>query len=277
MLRTSAALAAVSLVLVAGSTASLDAEETEKFAAVVQAGASRADTPDRGVTSAVVKLDIETRHADIGRGWNFALAFDAGRQPLFAMVKTASAASVMPAYLNGLTTRAGFRIGRATTTTETAIVGRFGTARIDSVDARPASNDVGAWSALFDGQVDFRWYGHDVRLAYLEATTLAPIVDVYAGLKHDQRFHRAGDLGGFRDPTGRVVLGASVYPIRVAWLSVGGGVDFEGALPGTDRLPSGFRIVLAGRVDLRRALRHERTRPISSARVSRSCRRFRRS
>jgi hypothetical protein len=252
MRRTSAALTAVSVLVVASAT--LDAEDTAKFGAVVQAGVTRADTPARNITSAIVKLDIETRHADIGRGWDFALAVDAGRQPLFAMVKTAPAAALMRAYLNGLTTGAGFRIGRATTTTETAIVGRLGTARIDSADAMPASNDIGAWSAFFDGHVDFRWYGRDVRVVHLEATTLAPIVEVYAGLKHDQRFHRAGDLAGFRDPTGRVALGASAYPIRVVWLNVGGGVDFEGALPGTDRLPSGFRAVLAGRLDLRRAL-----------------------
>ena len=252
MLRTSAALAAVCLVLAA--TASLDAQETGQFAAVVQAGVSRADTRDRDVTSAAVTLDIETRHADIGRGWTFALAADAARQPLFAMVKTASATAAMPAYLNEFAARAGFRIGRATTTTDTAIVGRFGMARIDSVDA-PASNGIGAWAAFFDGQVDFRWYGRDARLAHLEASTLAPLLDVHWGLRHDQRFHRAGDLSGFRDPTGRVVFGASVYPVRVAWLSVGGGVDFEGPLPGADRLPSGFSTALAGRVDLGRALR----------------------
>jgi hypothetical protein len=250
MRRPLAALAAASLVL-AGSATTLDAEDTAKFAALVQAGVSRTDTPAQYVTSVIVRLDIETRHASVGRGWDFALAFDAARQPLFVMVKTTSAA-VMLASLDGLATHGGFRIGRATTTTETAIVGRIGAARVDSVDARPASNDIRAWAAVFDGQVDFRWYGRDARLAHGDATTLAPMVDVHAGLRHDQRFHRAGDLAGFRDPTGRMVLGADVYPIRVARLAFGGGIALEGALPGIDRLPSGFNIVLAGRLDFRR-------------------------
>ena len=276
MIRASAALVAVFLAWVVGAGASLAAEETGTLAAVAQAGVSRADTADRGSTSAIVTLEVETRHANIGRGWNVALAFDAGRQPLFAMIKTSPGAGVTPAFLNGLTARAGFRIGRAAATTDTAIVGRFGMARIDAMNAL-ASNEVGAWSASFDGQVDFRWYGRGRRLADPETTTLAPLVDVHGGLKHDQRFHRAGDLAGFRDPTGRMMFGASVYPIRVAWFSVGGGVDFERAMPGTDRLPSGLRTALAGRLDITRALRRDRTRPTSSARASRSCRRCRRS
>jgi hypothetical protein len=267
MRRTSAALPGLCLALAAGSTASLGAEETARFAAVVTAGVSRADTPGQGVTSAVVKLDLETTPAALGRGWAFGLAFDAGRQPLFAMVKTVSAGGVMPAYLDGLATRVAFRISRATTTTETAIVGGFGMARIDGADERPATNDIGPWAAVFDGEVDLRWYGRDVRRA--------PIVEVHGGLKHDQRFHRAGDLAGFRDPTGRVAFGAAGYPIRVAWLSVGAGVDYERALPGTDRLPSGFRTLLGGRIDLTRALRREP--PTSSARASGACLRFRRS
>jgi hypothetical protein len=247
----------VCLALVAASTVSLKADDSAKFAAVAQAGVSRDDTSGAGVTSATVKLDIETTHARIGRGWEFALAFDAGRQPLFTMIRTGSTTAVMGAYLNGFTASSALRIGRATTTTETAIVGRIGTARIDAGDTTPASNDIGSWAAFFDAQMDFRWYGRDRGLAHLPATTLAPIVDIHGGVKHDQRFHRAGDLAGFRDPTGRVVFGASVYPLRVAWLSIGGGVDFERAMPGTDRLPSGFRAALSGRLDLGRALRRE--------------------
>ena len=103
----------------------------------------------------------------------------------------------------------------------------------------------------------------DVWIEHLAAQTLDPFVDVYVGLRHDQRFHRAGDLRDFDDPTGRLLFGFTVNPIRLTdrraggigntRLTFGGGFEYEGARRGPNRLPSGFRIVLAGRLDLPRA------------------------
>jgi hypothetical protein len=80
--------------------------------------------------------------------------------------------------------------------------------------------------------------------------------------RRSSHFHRAGDLAGFNDPTGRICFGFDVNPIRVTdgrtegsgntLFTFGGGFQFEG---GPNRLPSGFRFVLSGNLDLVRTLR----------------------
>jgi hypothetical protein len=75
-----------------------------------------------------------------------------------------------------------------------------------------------------------------------------PLVDVYAGLRHDQRLHRAGDLSALRDPTGRIVLGASAYPFRRGRFSAGASLEFERAWLGVSRLPSALSVELSARV-----------------------------
>jgi hypothetical protein len=101
-------------------------------------------------------------------------------------------------------------------------------------------------------------------LVHLTTQPLDPLAHAYAGIRHDQRFHRAGDLAGFDDPTARVFLGFDLNPIRIAdrrtegsgnaLFTFGGGFEFEGALRGPSRLPSGFRFVLRGDLDLLKAL-----------------------
>jgi hypothetical protein len=232
--------------------------------------------PSQGSSTAVVGLTLETEHLQIGGRFDFGLAFDVGRQPLLVMVKTAPTAAVMPAYINGLTTSTGFRLASGSTSTETAIAGRVGAARLgsESTSVRSggltepaviAANDMAEWALFFDGRIDFRWYLRDVWLVHLATEPLDPLVHIYAGVRHDQRFHRAGDLAGFDDPTGRIFFGFGVNPIRVTdrraegsgntLLTLGGGFEFEGAVRQTNRLPSGFRVVLSGNVDLLKALR----------------------
>jgi hypothetical protein len=272
----------------AAALAELDARGLlgARYSAVLQGGFTQSEpggyagrppgAPDQGSTSAVVDLTMETEHVEIGGGFDFGLAFDVGREPLLVMVKTATTAAVVPAYINGLTTSTGFRLASGSTSTETAIVGRVGAARLGSDStiigsggqAEPAvvaANDMAEWALFFEGSIDFRWYLRDVWLVHLATEPLDPLVHIYAGIKHDQRFHRAGDLAGFDDPTGRIVFGFGVNPIRVtdrrtegsgnALFTLGGGFEFEGAVRQTNRLPSGFRVVLSGSVDLLTALR----------------------
>jgi hypothetical protein len=255
-----------------------------RYSAVLEGGAARAEgggdlgesvgTPRLGVTSAFANLDVETQHVGIGAGWDLGMGFQAGWQPLLVMIKSATS-SVAPAYRDGFTTSQSFRFARTSSTTETAIVGRVGATRVDLSPVRGhdgqnqsfaiADNGIAEWALVFDAGVDFRWYDRDVWIEHLVAQSAAPIVDLYLGLRHDQRFHRAGDLSEFDDPTGRLVFGFRVNPFRMTdrysdavghtWLTFGGGFDFEGARRGPARLPSGFRIVVAGRLDLLSAWR----------------------
>jgi hypothetical protein len=110
-----------------------------RYAASVRGGFAEADpggyagrspgAPNQGVRSAIVQLDVETVHVDIGSGWDAALGFEFGRAPLLSMVKTTAAAAATPAYVDGFTTSTAFRLARGSTSSETAIVGRVGAAR----------------------------------------------------------------------------------------------------------------------------------------------------
>jgi hypothetical protein len=262
------------------------------YTVVAQGGVEAADpggylgepagAPHPGSTSGIARLDVETEHVGLGRGWEIALGFDVGRQPILVMVKQAAGASVTAAYVAGLTTSTGFRFAHASTSTETALVGRVGATRlgsgrprlgsgVGSAPALVAVNDVTDWALFFDGLVDFRWYARDVWLVHLAAQPLDPLFHIYGGVKHDQRFHRSGDLADFEDPSGRVLFGFGVNPVRLAdartdgsgdtWLTVGGGFEFEGALRETHRLPSGVRLTLSASVDVLKAWPRRHDRP----------------
>jgi hypothetical protein len=220
------------------------------------------DTPGDGTRSAVVRVDVDTAHLDVGAGWDASLGFQCGREPLLRMTKPAGAAAAIPTYRDGLITSQTVRIGRASGSAETSITGRAGATRLDVAGA--ASNDVAEWALFFDARADLKWYGRDMWLVHVARQTLDPLVDAYVGVRHDQRFHRAGDLSEFDDPTGRLFFGFAVHPIRVAdphargsgntLLSIGGAFEYEGALRGPARLPSGFKLLVGGNLDLPRAL-----------------------
>ena len=260
-----------------------------KYAATLHGDLVRADpggytgrppeAPNLGSATAAVSLDIETEHMPLGRRWDFSLVFNAGQQPLLVMVKTAAASTILPAYVQGLTTSTGFRLARASTSTETAFVAHIGAARLGSESltvgsgsqsepAVIAANDAPESALFFDGSIDFRWYARDVWLVHLAAEPLDPLVHIYVGAKHDQRFHRSGDLEPFDDPTGRVYFGFDVTPIRVTnrraegsgrtVFTLGGGFEFEGAIRTTNRLPSGFKLALTGNLNLLAALQRLR-------------------
>ena len=233
-------------------------------------GVARAVPVERGggfgaaSTAALAGVDVETRHATLGRMWDVAFEFAFDRQPLLSMtnVPPETAARFTAAF----TTSAAFRLAHAfASSSEVAVVGRTGVARIDDA-AHAAANDIGPAAAFFDAKVDVRWFGRNLSLVHQTGQTLMPVLEGYVGLRHDQRFHRAGDLSAFDDPTGRVIVGAAANPIRVvarradehgrATLAViGGAIDWERALRGAVQLPSGFRVMLRADVDLTAAMR----------------------
>ena len=162
-----------------------------------------------------LRLDGATPAVDIGRGWMLRAAGEAAWQPLF----------VFPDYRSGFLVSGGFDIARPLgRDTELALVGRAGATYVDD------------WRRLFEGGVRLTWRPRDVELR--------------AGLRHDDRLSREGALADFRDPTGRIVLGASALPLRNGRFAAGAAIDYERALPGANRLPSGVSITAVGRVRL---------------------------
>jgi hypothetical protein len=152
-------------------------------------------------------------------GWNIRGVGDAGWRPLFTMNLTT------PDYREGVSVGGGFRLANTTARLETALVGRVGSTRVTGL---MSTNGVGDWAAFFEGGLDVRW--------------LSPVVDAYAGLRHDDRLQRAGALSNYRDPTGRVLLMVRVLPVRLGRVIAGVAFESETALPGTDRLPSGVSV-----------------------------------
>ncbi len=271
--RRSAALAVSCLAMWASSVRaqSSDAAPAPKFAAVLRDGFAAADpggyagqprdTPSDGTRSVFGRVEVESAHVGVAHGWDASAGFQFGWQPLVRMSKPAGAAVVRPSYKNGLLAAQTIRVGRPVRSGEIAVAARAGATRLDIAGA--AANDVAEWALVFDASADLRWYGRDARLAHAAMQMLDPLVHAYVGVRHDQRFHRAGDLSAFDDPTGRLFFGFTVSPIRVAdpqasgsgnaLLTIGGGFEYEGALRGPSRLPSGFGLSVGATLDLVRA------------------------
>ena len=187
-------------------------EHVVRFLGGVAATGTSADQSTLGVAL----LEAESPRFFIHDGWNIRGVGDAGWQPLFTMRGTT------PEYREGLSVAGGFRLAHTTARLETALVGRIGTTHVAGVTS---TNGVGEWAAFFEGGVDFRW--------------IAPLVDAYVGLRHDDRLQRAGALSNYRDPTGRALLSISVLPVRLSRVVAGVTFASETALPGTGRLSSG--------------------------------------
>jgi hypothetical protein len=161
-------------------------------------------------TLAAARIEAVTPRFFIHDGWNIRGVGDAGWQPVFTMRDTT------PEYREGLKAGGGFRLAHTSARVETALVGQAGATRVA---------DAGGWAAFVEGGVDFRW--------------IYPIVDVYVGLRHDNRLQRTGALSNYRDPTGRALLSVNVLPVRLGPVAAGVSFESETALPGTGRLPSG--------------------------------------
>ena len=191
----------------------------QEHAVAVVGGVAATGTSAEQQTLPVARIEAITPRFFFHDGWNIRGVGDAGWQPLFTMNLTT------PDYREGLSVGGGFRLAYTTARLETALAGRIGSTRVTGV---MSTNGVGDWAAFFEGGVDVRW--------------LAPTVDAYAGLRHDDRLQRAGALSNYRDPTGRVLLMVSVLPVRLGGVIAGVAFESETALPGMARLPSGVTV-----------------------------------
>jgi hypothetical protein len=185
----------------------------------VVAGIAATGTSAEQQTLPVARIEAATSRFFFHDGWNIRGVGGAGWQPLFTMTQT------RPDYREGLLVSGGFRLAHTSARLETALAARLGATRVIGVTS---TNGVGDWAAFFEGGVDFRW--------------LSPVVDAYAGLRHDDRLQRAGALSNYRDPTGRALLMVSVLPLRLGRVIAGVAFESETALPGAGRLPSGVTV-----------------------------------
>ena len=250
--RTSAALAI--LLLTGSGRAHAQAQPdppASPYRAVLRGGVAHA-SPDPDILSLFAQLEVETVHAPIGAGWDAAMGFQFGRQPLLVMTRTPGATATA-SHAGGYVMSESMRFARASGFAEMAVVGRLGATRVDAGEPI-ARNDISDWAFVADARVDLRVYDRGARLAHGIAQPLDPIVDAWLGIRHDQRFHRAGDLSGFDDPTGRFVGGVAVNAIRMParGVSVSGGFEFERALRGAVPLPSGATVTLTASMELRK-------------------------
>jgi len=159
-----------------------------------------------------LEADAATPRVEIGRGWSIAATGDASFQPLF----------VSPDFQSGLTVRGGFRLAHVVRgDTAFALTGRAGATYVDD------------WRPLFEAAAELSWRED---------------IEVRAGLRHDDRLRREGALADFRDPTGRVFLAVQALPLRRGPFVAGAALDYERALPGANRLPSGVILTAVGRI-----------------------------
>jgi hypothetical protein len=201
----------VAAMLVARPSHAAAQEHVVDFVAGVAATGTSADQS----TLVTARVEAATPRFFIHEGWNVRGTCEAGWEPLFTMQEA------RPEYRDGAQVTGGFRLAHTTARREAALVGRVGTTRFGGA----AANGVDGWAAFFEAGLDFRW--------------LAPLVDAYAGLRHDDRLRRAGALSNYRDPTGRALLSVSVVPVRLGRVMAGVQFESETALPGAGRLPSG--------------------------------------
>jgi hypothetical protein len=178
-------------------------------------GVATSETSAEQSALAIARVEGVTPRLSLTRAWSVRGVGHAGWEPVFTMQGTT------PEYREGLRAGGGFRLAHTSARIETALVGQAGATRVA---------DAGGWAAFFEGGVNFRW--------------LDPIVDVYAGLRHDDRLARTGALSNYRDPTGRALLGVSVFPLQFGRVAAGVSFESETALPGAGRLPSGVVIAV---------------------------------
>jgi hypothetical protein len=131
-----------------------------------------------------------------------------------------------PGYDSGAAVRGGFEIARAL--------------RQDlslTLTGRAGATYAGEWRPIYEAAAGLSWRER---------------VDVHLGIRHDDRLRREGALADFRDPTGRIFLGVTALPLRKGVFAAGAAIDYERALPGTGRLPSGVSVTALGRLRLAR-------------------------
>jgi hypothetical protein len=160
-----------------------------------------------------IQADAAAPDLAVCRGWSIAAVGAAAFQPLFTS----------PDYDTGLKLTVGVRFkhpigGRVAI----AVAGRAGVTR------------VADWRPLFEAAATLDGLPADIELQ--------------VGVRHDDRLAREGRLSDFRDPTGRVFVGASVWLFRRRAFRAGATVEAERALPGVGRLPGGVSAAAAARL-----------------------------
>jgi hypothetical protein len=159
-----------------------------------------------------VDAGVATPTAPVGRGWTMGLEASASFRPLFDY----------PDFQSGVVTTGGFRLAHVLPgDTAFALTGRAGATYVDT------------WRPLFEATAEVSWRNE---------------IEARAGVRHDDRLRREGALADFRDPTGRLFVGATALPFRKGRLAAGAAVDYEHAPPGANRLPSGASVTAVGRI-----------------------------
>jgi hypothetical protein len=193
----------------------------------------------------------------LGDHWDFSVTAHVGREPVVAMARGDE--GVVPAYVDAWRLSASIGFARTSHAFDVDVIGRFAETRVDtSQPVMLARNDNGPWTFLFDASANIRGYLPRDRGRPEAQRRLAPLVQAFAGVRHDRRFHRGGDLQSYDDPTGRLFGGVVVGTWR--WRRADGaprcvveaGADFETALRAGTRLPSTGRIFVLAAVDVRR-------------------------
>ena len=130
-----------------------------------------------------------------------------------------------PGPQSGVVVGAGFAITQPVSPSLTiALTGRAGAAHVDD------------WRPVFEAQVEASW---------------REIFGVHVGARHDDRLRRDGALSDYRDPTGRLFAGVSIMPLQRKGVAAGAVFDYERAMPGAGRLPSGTRVTAVVRFRVR--------------------------
>ena len=238
--------------------------------ALAEPGGQRGGTPGattHGTTTAFVLAEAETRPLHLGLGWYGGVGISGGSMPVLAMVTAGQVAE--PMYKRGTVVATALRFSKSSRVIDLAGVARAGSARISIAPVTlnehgttrvyaAAANDIDEWALFFDARCEIRWYDRDVATKRRTMHTLDPLLRASVGLRHDERFHRTGDLQPFADPTGRVFFDTAFHPVRTHGVSVGASFAFEGALRGDYRLPSGYRLALESTADLGHMRRRHR-------------------
>jgi hypothetical protein len=159
-----------------------------------------------------IQADVAAPDVTICRGWSITAVGAASIQPLFTH----------PGYDTGLKLVGGVRFKHAIgSRAAIAVTGRTGATRVDD------------WHPIFEGIATLNGLPADIEL--------------HAGARHDDRLAREGRLSDFRDPTGRLFVEASIWPLRRGAFRAGATVEAERALPGNGRLPGGITGAAAAR------------------------------
>jgi hypothetical protein len=257
---------AFAILLVIATATFVSGQTVDSATVVVDAGvdgpAARDADPAGARAAWFVGAIVESSRVAMGREWHFSAAAAFRREPTLGMTRDGT--RIAAAYLDALAGSVALRFAHTSGSVETAIVGRLAETRVDAGQrVVVAANTIGASTFVADAMVDIRWNRRG-RRSSASASPLRAIVDGYVGVKHDQRFHRAGDLSDFDDPTGRLEMGMFIAPWRLVdanghvLMTAAAGVDGETALRTGRRLPSGVRMWGRAEVDLRQALGRRR-------------------